>query len=307
MQNLRLVDRVLEVEKGNSRSYRDVKRQLQNTHLELIVCAHESVRSALLVFGLRADAKRGYAKFWNHLVFNQRVRRDLRLPEALRQLQLIGFADPRLRQDLENYAHNNSLATLGPVPTWASMQVVDQSLASGGQKSLRIGIFPGSVWATKRWTVEGFAELIRKLTQQGFNVVLMGSPAEESIGAEIAGLVPPGSFENLIGRHSLWDTLQEIRNCNVIVSNDSGGQHLAAVAGVATVAIFGPTVLSLGYRPWNPQTSVVEVVGLSCRPCGLHGHKVCPIGTHDCMKGISAEQVMVAVQKALQPGLSTNH
>jgi heptosyltransferase-2 len=86
----------------------------------------------------------------------------------------------------------------------------------------------------------------------------------------------------------------------VVVSNDSGAMHLASVAEVPTVAIFGPTVLEFGYQPWNNMSAVVENKEINCRPCGKHGHEKCPIGTHVCMTSISANQVLEKI-KALTP------
>jgi heptosyltransferase-2 len=85
----------------------------------------------------------------------------------------------------------------------------------------------------------------------------------------------------------------------LVVTNDSAGQHLAALAGTKTVSVFGPTVLPFGFRPWNSQAIVVERFGLSCRPCGKHGPMKCPIGTHECMKSIRSNEVYQACERLL--------
>jgi len=77
--------------------------------------------------------------------------------------------------------------------------------------------------------------------------------------------------------------------------------HLGSTAGTPTVSIFGPTILEFGYRPWNARAEIVQI-DLSCRPCGKHGAKKCPLGTHACMKGISSRVVITAADR-LRDGL----
>jgi heptosyltransferase-2 len=59
-------------------------------------------------------------------------------------------------------------------------------------------------------------------------------------------------------------------------------------------------VIEFGYRPWQNQTFIMQDSGLACRPCGPHGHRQCPLGTHACMKNITAEKVFQLAQGILQ-------
>lgn len=74
---------------------------------------------------------------------------------------------------------------------------------------------------------------------------------------------------------------------------------MAAVVGLPTVAVFGPTTLDLGYRPWQSRAIVVQNNLLDCRPCGLHGAQRCPLGHHQCMKDLKVERVIQAFSKLL--------
>jgi heptosyltransferase-2 len=78
------------------------------------------------------------------------------------------------------------------------------------------------------------------------------------------------------------------------VSNDSGAMHLAAAAGVPTVAIFGPTNERATW-PIAPRHVRIEVVTnpVWCRPCML---RECPID-HRCMTGIEPGHVLAAVDR----------
>ncbi|MEK7765252.1 MAG: glycosyltransferase family 9 protein, partial [bacterium] len=86
-------------------------------------------------------------------------------------------------------------------------------------------------------------------------------------------------------------------------TNDSGPMHLAALLRVPVVAIFGPTVPAFGYAPWPVGGTRHAVLGLDlpCRPCTPHGGARCPIGTHECMTGISVERVTADVLSLVGP------
>lgn len=168
--------------------------------------------------------------------------------------------------------------------------------AASGRDSRRVFLAPGSVWATKRWTVDGYATLARALLADGYQVELVGSGGERELCDGIAAQVP--DLKNHAGKTSLSELVALFRTGAVLVCNDSGAMHAAAVAGLPTVAIFGPTVLAQGFRPWQNRALVVQRE-LGCRPCGKHGAKQCPIGTHECMKAITADDVRRAFDRLL--------
>lgn len=293
----KLVDDVVEVNKKQVGGAAALTR-LRESRWDLIVCPHQSPRTAWWMSRLRAArGKLGFATWWNRFVFDRRVERPTEYPDALRQLSLLTAVDDRLAewfatdetQALRNPQTRAGLVDLTktPIPEWASMRVLDND-----PRSRVIFIAPGSVWETKRWTPEGFAEVARALIARGFEVTLVGSPAERDVCAAVEALAP--GVHNVCGQGTLADLVDQFATGRALISNDSGAQHAAAAAGLPTVAVFGPTVLELGYRPWNPRAVVVQE-DLPCRPCGKHGHHVCPIGTHACMRDLGAAKVLRAL------------
>lgn len=112
-------------------------------------------------------------------------------------------------------------------------------------------------------------------------------------------IVPENSSEatvnvyNLAGKLSLPELAAFLRRLHAYTGNDSGPMHLAWVQGTPVSAVFGPTVRSLGFFPraLNVHNAVVLEIDLPCRPCGLHGPKVCPLAHHRCMTGIEPARV----------------
>ncbi|WII72015.1 glycosyltransferase family 9 protein [Bdellovibrio sp. 22V] len=305
-----MVDQVFEIEKGNKDSYAKIVEHLRFVEVDNLISPHESLRTAFFCTQIKANHKIGFDKGWNFFVFSKRNKRQLQLPDALRQLSLLKSEDPQLEKDLVEYLSfekpyaPKEHGLLSAPPKWASMSLRHQVLELGdiytslkSKYSLRgfeegkaVLIFPGSVWATKRWTEEGFIETGRALQKKGFQVYVMGGPGEEALAEKVAAAIP-GS-ESLAGKTKIIESAQLIARAALVIGNDSASTHLAAVCETPLIAVFGPTVLEFGYRPWSADSFVVQKEGLKCRPCGKHGHKVCPIKTHECMKGISAEEVL---------------
>lgn len=321
------VDEVLEYDKGSKSSsgWNAIVSNLKKRRFDLLICPHESSRSQFLVAHLKAKTKIGFKSALSFLIYDHAVKRPLHLPEALRQISLLEPLEKLWGTRLAEYAKTQTAPggqrddTLTPVPAWASMEDATFSeIRSGAQKpSQRVRevlrsrgfefdrplaiLAPGSVWETKKWTEEGFAEVANDLLAQGFAVGLTGSKDESAICERICAKAN-GAFV-LAGQTSLFESTEVLALAKVFIGNDSGAMHMASVAGTPTVTVFGPTVLEFGYRPWQNRTLVAQTPKgmLNCRPCGKHGARTCPIGTHDCMKLVRGSDVSRSVRKLLSP------
>ncbi|NPA53715.1 MAG: lipopolysaccharide heptosyltransferase II [Aquificae bacterium] len=157
-------------------------------------------------------------------------------------------------------------------------------------------IAPGSKWETKRWTIEGFSKVIDILSEKE-KVVLIGGKEDLEYGNEILKNVQKPVL-NLIGKTSLRESFSLIKHAKALISNDSAPVHMAVAFNTPVVDIYGPTVKDFGFYPYR-NGIVVEIKNLSCRPCGLHGHRNCPTGTFECMKKITPDMVLEALYKLL--------
>jgi heptosyltransferase-2 len=294
----KLVDRVIEIDKKSGAGRDKALASLKGEVWDLIVCPHESPRTAWWMKGLRArEAKIGFAKWWNHMAFTKRVVKPVDYPDALRQLSLMTAVDSSLADlfGIEDMSHlKNPYSRRSPlvldvplIPEWASMKVLEPK-----PDGRTVFLAPGSVWPTKRWTENGYVGLASVLKARNFKIVLVGSPDERELCEKVAKEIP--GVENRAGQTTLAGLVELFSTGVALVCNDSGAMHAAAAAGLPTVAIFGPTVLNQGFRPWNDRAVVVQR-DIDCRPCGKHGAKKCPIGTHECMTQIFAEDVYTAL------------
>lgn len=329
-RDAKLVDHVIEVDKSKPDSWKSARESLSGKDFGLIVCPHESFRSATFVARLKAKKKIGYRRFFNGFIFNDRIERPLHLPEVLRQLALLQPIDAKWEETVDTFAKTQELAggqtragEMVPIPAGTEMIVSRLGqLREGwqGERSLSVlndvsppvleiareleiekralvVLAPGSVWATKMWTSSHYAEVARHYVAQGMAVALTGSPDEIKICESIASEAPGSKV--VAGRTGLYASAELLALADLVVCNDSGAMHLAATSGAPTVSVFGPTVLEFGYRPWSHNARVVQTMpgSLGCRPCGKHGAKKCPIGTHVCMKDIKPDVIIEAARQ----------
>jgi heptosyltransferase-2 len=156
-----------------------------------------------------------------------------------------------------------------------------------------IALAPGAVGPSKRWPSAYFAEVAAQLSRDGATVVVVGSPNEAPLAAEICARAP--GTRDLTGS-DLRNAILALGSANVAVSNDSGLLHVAAALGTPTIGIFGPTS-PWHWAPLNPLAAVVQADGeLECRPCH---EPVCRLGHHRCMREIPATRLIALALAAL--------
>ncbi len=287
------VDQVLRYDKKGGERMGSVARRLRSRGYDVIVAPHRSHRTALLARRIGAPVRVGFREAGFRWFYNRRVPRPPGLHEVDRNLELLrglGLApEPEDRvlhvgyTDREAREVERLLQGAGVAP--------DEPLAA---------LAPGSVWATKRWTAEGFAAVGRGLRERGCRVVLLGGPGDRDVARQVAGGIGPGTVD-AVGRTSLKALAAWMDRVALLVTNDSSPLHVAAARGTPVVAVFGATTLDLGFGPFHGRSRVVQA-DLPCRPCGLHGGRACREGHFRCMRDIPPEAVLGACEELLGEG-----
>lgn len=264
-------------------------KKLSGMGFDLMVSAHTSLRSAAVARSSKIAVRVGYDSPWyNRFAYTHTVsRRFTEQAEIERIMNLgipLGICDPAPEPELD-------------LPD-ESLELAHDFFSTFDDKPV-IGIHPGSVWETKRWPLEYFAKLIDLATAEGVQVLVFGGPGDEEVVSKVIGLAASGDKAvNLAGTLGLPELAAYIRLLDCYVSNDSGPMHIAWVQDVPLVAVFGPTVKRLGFFPRGENSTVLEEK-LACRPCGLHGGRVCPEKHHNCMRLITPAKVWRAVAEKL--------
>jgi lipopolysaccharide heptosyltransferase II len=159
---------------------------------------------------------------------------------------------------------------------------------------LKIGLCPGAEYGpAKRWLPERFAEAAAKITEQSSaQWILLGTKNDAAMGEQIAAAIGDHCV-NRIGQTTLDQLIDELRQCRLLLTNDTGTMHLAALLDVPVVAVFGSTEPRLTGPLGNGHTILRRHV--ECSPCFL---RECPIDFR-CMKAITTDEVAGAVLSML--------
>ena len=151
-----------------------------------------------------------------------------------------------------------------------------------------IGINPGAKYGSaKRWTEQGFNELIKYLSDS-YHIILFRTIEESRISQLLINGADQKNVSNLIGKTNIETLVAEIADLDYFITGDSGPMHIAAAFQVPTVAIFGPTKDDETSQ-WMVKKSKIIKKNLDCQPCMKRD---CPLGHHKCMKDISAQDVL---------------
>lgn len=154
---------------------------------------------------------------------------------------------------------------------------------------------PASVWFTKQLPKEKWAELCRK-TDKDTVIYLLGGPTDVALCEEIARNSGHPDIRILAGQLSLLQSCALMEKAQMNYVNDSAPLHLASSVNAPVTAFFASTVPSFGFGPLSDNSSIAEVHGLDCKPCGLHGYKACPLGHFKCGHDIDIQNLKFKIQ-----------
>ena len=160
-----------------------------------------------------------------------------------------------------------------------------------------IGINPGAAYGSaKRWSEEGFIELI-EILKDNFFTVIFGGANEKILSQKIRqklGLQTQ-EYRDLAGKTSIQELIEYISNLDVFVTGDSGPMHIAAALNIPTVSIFGPTKDNETSQ-WMNKKNVIVKLDLDCQPCM---QRECPLKHNNCMNMIDANMVYREIRRLL--------
>jgi ADP-heptose:LPS heptosyltransferase len=147
-----------------------------------------------------------------------------------------------------------------------------------------IGFVIGAKHFTKQLPTEKIISICKKINQP---IILLGGKEDAERGELISKAVGLTIY-NACGAYNLNQSASIIRQATKIISHDTGLMHIAAAFKKEIISVWGNTVPAFGFTPYlpAPASRIIEVKGLSCRPCSKIGYDHCPKGHFKCMKEI---------------------
>jgi heptosyltransferase-2 len=295
---------------------------LQRGGFDLAVIFPNSPRSALESWLARIPKRVGYARAWRNFFLTNIVpsrpnagHMRKRSVSEIKQLTSVLGGPANLRFTFHESAHQiydylHLVGVLGanpePLPT---QLVVTPAEINAAAKKFNLtsqftndrpifGLNPGAEYgAAKRWPAQRFIAAAREIQKRTkcFWVVL-GGKADAMLASEIQSAISGNQSQcvTLAGQTSLRELCAVIKQCRVLLTNDTGPMHIAAALGTPVVVPFGSTASELTGPILSPGARHQLIKSdAPCSPCFL---RECPIDFR-CMNGISVERVVEAVIK----------
>ena len=259
-------------------------KQLQTVQYDQAIVLPNSWKSALIPFFAKIPVRTGWKGEARYGLLN-----DIRTldKDALPMMvqRFVSLACP---------SEQSQIAPSYPIPKMvanpASFAV--PALASG-QK--RLILCPGAEFGpAKQWPAQSYAEVTTTLIGEGWQVLVLGSEADNTIADEIENKTDnrhADNFINLCGLTQLQDAIDLLSTADAVISNDSGLMHIAAALQKPLVAIYGPT--SPNFTPPLSDNAHTLQIEVECGPCF---QRTCPEKHHYCMLGIPSKDVLTSIR-----------
>jgi ADP-heptose:LPS heptosyltransferase len=151
----------------------------------------------------------------------------------------------------------------------------------------------------RKWPLESFAQLTRRLVEdRNLAVLVTGAAAEKPDAQSIVAAAASDRVIDLTGFTTLSELPALYALSAAMLTNDSGPAHLAAPTSIKTWVLFGPETPTL-YGALNPNAEFF-FKGLACSPCvSASNHRKSPCTDNQCMKQITVDEVFAGMRAYL--------
>lgn len=156
-----------------------------------------------------------------------------------------------------------------------------------------ITIAPSSLWFTKQLPEAKWIEFIQQLSSN-ITVFLLGSKHDRELNSRIVVACSANyNVVDLSGKLSLLESAALMKHAAMNYTNDSAPMHLASAVNAPVTVVFCSTIPQFGFTPLSDKSFIIETQQeLPCRPCGLHGKKLCPEKHFKCATTISVDKLL---------------
>ena len=278
------VDNTIVYDKRNSQRsifqlFKFVSRIKKNKY-DRIYSPHRSFRTSMIVWLSGVKDTYGFDTSSFAFVYKNKIKYEPKIHEVARNLRLIGF-------DIQN----DNWKIKPEIKVTQAIKSKIASMLSIGPGIKFAAVAPGSVWETKKYPQQYYEKIIKSLLEKNHFVILIGGK-DDRILCEYLEKTFQSNIKSFAGRLNIIESIELIKNCSLLVCNDSAPTHMGMIAGIPTLTIYCSTVPDFGFYPYTENSSFISFNDLSCKPCGIHGHKKCPVKTFECAYKLLPEQII---------------
>ncbi len=251
-------------------------RQIRKARYDYVFNIQRFATTGLITIFSGAGKTIGFSKNPFSFLFSRRVAHTINgLHEVQRNHKLIAFLVGESQGRPRLYPSQNQFEKVAPF-----------------KNEPYITVSPASVWFTKQLKKEKWIEFLSELSPR-LKVFLLGAGSDFELCEVIRKETAERSLVNLAGKLSLLESAALMQDARMNYVNDSAPMHLASAMNAPVTAVYCSTLPIFGFGPLSDRSFIVETPEkLSCRPCGMHGHRACPQGHFKCALTIRKEQLM---------------
>lgn len=258
-----------------------LRRAFRAEKFDWIINLQRYASTGWLATRSRADKVFGFSKNPYALLMSRTISYDIKakapLHEVDRNLKLVGDAFLSKYRGIRPKLY----------PSKSDFEKV-----SGLALGKYVVLAPSSVWYTKAMAPHKWTDLVKQIDSK-YQIVFIGAQDDYDKCEEIMLELQHKNYINLCGNLSLLQSAAIMQNASRCFVNDSAPLHLASSMNAKTTAVFCSTVPKFGFGPLADDSIIIEVEEkLACRPCGIHGYKVCPQGHFKCSEDIKINNLV---------------
>lgn len=161
-----------------------------------------------------------------------------------------------------------------------------------------IGVAPFAAHKGKIFPLEKMEEVVANLSEH-HKVFLFGAGNYEK---QILDLWESkySNVESVVDKlPNMAEELRLISQLQAMLTMDSGNMHLASLAGIPVISIWGATHPLGGFLAWGQSLQTVVQCDLPCRPCSIYGNKTCRYGDWHCLNDITNNTVIEKIEETI--------
>ncbi|MBK9283401.1 MAG: glycosyltransferase family 9 protein [Sphingobacteriaceae bacterium] len=244
----------------------EVEEELKLEEYDILIDLHNNLRS------LRLRKKLGVkTQVFNKINFRKLLAVNLKMLQVLPPTHIV----ERYLYTLKNLGVKND----GKGLDFFLSEKDTVSFPQGTFTSLVVG---GSYF-TKKIPLPKLNEICEMIPHP---IVLIGS-AED--GADLMRLTEKHHhLINACGKYSIGQSAFVIKQAAQVITSDTGMMHIASAFKKKIFSLWGNTIPEFGMSPYlpHPESKILEVKNLNCRPCSKLGYQKCPKSHFKCMLDI---------------------
>ena len=276
-----------------------ILKKIRAKHYDVLINAQRFAATGLWTVFSSANTTIGFDKNPFSFLFTHKVKHDV---VALNQ----NISVSEVHEINRNHALISSLGVFPLAMPKLYPTKSDYEKVKLYQAEKYITIAPASVWFTKQFPLTAWVSFISELKFEG-PIYILGGASDKALGDKIMNEVvrlhstASTKIINLSGELGFLASaaLQQKAVLNYV--NDSAPMHFCSAVNAPVVAIYCSTIPAFGFGPLSTNSFIVEAQQkLSCRPCGLHGKKQCPLGHFNCAQGIENAQLIAPLLQMAQ-------